>query len=197
MSNIPTVTDKTTLSPSPTTHPTDSSDEPISPDSSLYPQLSTVNLRLSEQPSETLLNPLDSSETDSTGSVASIDSTNQPFLEFSTLGITNKEAVNLRKAFLENWDESVAIEKEYLEKSEKAKTRQSGPDFEKFKTQRAETHNKTFNSLNQYAFAVIRDKLEPDAAKTESAAKETTVKYVTELKDYIISKGGNDQLITF
>ena len=37
--------------------------------------------------------------------------------------------------------------------------------------------------------------MEPDAVKTESAAKETTVKYVTELKDYIISKAGNDQLL--
>ena len=71
MSNIPTVTDKTTLNPSP---PNDPPQEPVSPSLDLYPRLGRDLLDPYEQLTETFrtLALHDITETASTGSSSSV-----------------------------------------------------------------------------------------------------------------------------
>ena len=119
MQNLPTVTDKTTLNPSPTTSPTNPT-VPEFPTPSLYPWQQTTELETYETQAQTQSDPNEPSETSSTGSASSTDSARRLLLEFSTLGEITKELRTLRREFLKSWNESVRIEKEYLEKTAKA-----------------------------------------------------------------------------
>ena len=131
-------------------------------------------------------------ETESTGSSSSTDSAKNSLLDFSLSGVISKEHVNLRREFLKSWYE-VRLEKKIIEKSEKARTRRVDPEFEEIKIKRIEVHNETLNTLNQYAFAVVKNKLEPDTP--DQATQETTIQYEKDLKEYIIKTGGDEKLV--
>ena len=193
MQNLPTVTDKTTLNPSPTTSPTNAPTVPEFPTPSLYPWQQTTELETYETQAQTQSDPNEPSETSSTGSASSIDSARRLLLEFSTSGEITKELRTLRREFLKSWNESVRIEKEYLEKTAKAQTRRVDPEIEDIKVKRVEIHNVTLNTLNQYAFAVVKEKLEPETS--EQAAQESTIRYTQSLKDYVTSTGGDEELV--
>ena len=193
MQNLPTVTDKTTLNPSPTTSPTNAPTVPEFPTPSLYPWQQTTELETYETQAQTQSDPNEPSETSSTGSASSIDSARRLLLEFSTSGEITKELRTLRREFLKSWNESVRIEKEYLEKTAKAQTRRVDPEIEDIKVKRVEIHNVTLNTLNQYAFAVVKEKLEPETS--EQAAQESTIRYTQNLKDYVTSTGGDEELV--
>ena len=193
MQNLPTVTDKTTLNPSPTTSPTNAPTVPEFPTPSLYPWQQTTELETYETQAQTQSDPNEPSETSSTGSASSIDSARRLLLEFSTSGEITKELRTLRREFLKSWNESVRIEKEYLEKTAKAQTRRVDPEIEDIKVKRVEIHNVTLNTLNQYAFAVVKEKLEPETY--EQAAQESTIRYTQNLKDYVTSTGGDEELV--
>ena len=132
-------------------------------------------------------------ETESTGSSSSTDSAKNSLLDFSLSGVISKEHVNLQREFLKSWYESVRLEKKFIEKSEKAITRRVDPEFEEIKIKRIEAHNETLNTLNQYAFAVVKNKLEPDTP--DQATQETTIQYEKDLKEYIIKTGGDEKLV--
>ena len=193
MQNLPTVTDKTTLNPSPTTSPTNAPTVPEFPTPSLYPWQQTTELETYETQAQTQSDPNEPSETSSTGSASSTDSARRLLLEFSTLGEITKELRTLRREFLKSWNESVRIEKEYLEKTAKAQTRRVDPEIEDIKVKRVEIHNVTLNTLNQYAFAVVKEKLEPETS--EQAAQESTIRCTQNLKDYVTSTGGDEELV--
>ena len=192
MSNIPTVTDKTTLNPSP---PNDPPQEPVSPSSDLYPRLGRDLLDPYEQLTETFrtLALQDITETASTGSSSSVDSAKQSDLDFSTSGVSTKEQINLRREFLKRWYESVRLEKRYLETTEKARTRRVDPELEDLKVKRAEAHNETLNSLNQYAYAVVKNKLEPESPN--QATQESSIRFEQDLKEYVAKTGGDEKLV--
>ncbi len=125
MQNIPTVTDKTTLNPSPTLYPTLPVEQPETSTRSPYADLS---LRLAESPETTSTKKVDSSETDSTESYplsdTSTDSlTPPPFNYTISLDIKDKQTRTLRHTFLGNRHASVTIEQKYIEETGSSQTR--------------------------------------------------------------------------
>ena len=192
MSNLPTVTDKTTLNPSP---PNEPPPVPVSPSSDLYPRLGRDLFEPYEALTETFrtLALHDKTETASTGSSSSVDSAKQSLLDFSTSGVITKEQINLRRTFLKHWNESVSLENKYLEQCEKARTRRVDPELEELKVKRTEAHNETLNTLNQYAYAVVKDRLEPET--TDQATQESTIQFERDLKEYVVKTGGDEQIV--
>ena len=199
MPNTPTVTDKTTLNPSPTLYPDPQLPDPSAPP--LYPIFSTIptvptdpippHLPFSTNPQSSPHSDTDSVKSDP--SESSIDSIKKSF-DFTISGVHDQHIAELRRQFLKHWHTSVEIEKEYIEASSKSKTRLQAPAINDLKEKRTEIHKTTLNFLNQYAFAVIRDKLE--SKNTEQTNPDDTAKYTRELREYIINKGGSDHLVT-
>ena len=109
--------------------------------------------------------------------------------------MTLQYQAELRRQFLKYWHAFVEIVKEYIEASGILKTRLQAPAIKDVREKRTETHKTTLNFLNQYAFAVIKDKLESHS--TEQSIQDDTAKTTRELREHITSKGGRDHLVTF
>ena len=196
MPNTPIVTDKTTLNPSPTLYPNPQIPDPSAPP--LYQILSTEpTVPTNPVPSSPHTQSPSHSDTDSIKSDlsdSSIDSFKKSF-DFTISGVHDKHIAELRRQFLKYWHAFVEIVKEYIEASGIIKTRLQAPAIKDVREKRTETHKTTLNFLNQYAFAVIKDKLESHS--TEQSIQDDTAKTTRELREHITSKGGRDHLVTF
>ena len=117
MPNTPTVTDKTTLNPSPTLYPDPQLPDPSAPP--LYPIFSTIptvptdpippHLPFSTNPQSSPHSDTDSVKSDP--SESSIDSIKKSF-DFTISGVHDQHIAELRRQFLKHWHTSVEIEKE-------------------------------------------------------------------------------------
>ena len=101
-----------------------------------------------------------------------------------------------RDKFLQSWDESVELERQFLVKSKSSHTRSATTDLgTQFQALRCESYRKTRNSLFSYVYALYETELANPSIKNVPLTPERVAASTKALHDYIAGLNGDSTLL--
>ena len=117
------------------------------------------------------------------------------FDEFFVAGLKAGIATE-RDKFLQSWDESVELERQFLVKSKSSHTRSATTDLgTQFQALRCESYRKTRNSLFSYVYALYETELANPSIKNVPLTPERVAASTKALHDYIAGLNGDSTLL--
>ena len=101
-----------------------------------------------------------------------------------------------REKFLRSWDESVELERRFVEKSKHSHTRGAATELKvEFQTIRSESYRKTRNSLFSYVYALYENELANPSVGNIALTPERVAESTRALHSYIAGLNGDSVLL--